>query len=104
MLRRLLALILVACLALPALPAPVLAATQGEPLAQMAMPGHGCHDSAPAKHNIAPKHECIGCIAPLHGIAAPLAGAPIDHGLRNPALSPQLGHLRAGPATPPPRS
>jgi len=107
MLRRFLALILILGLALPALPAPALAQAEAGRHAVMVSTAHGCHDAAPAKqghHSPQAKHECIGCIAPLHGVAMAAPCTPIRVALPQAELAAQLGHLRTGPEVPPPKS
>lgn len=103
MLRRLLLSLLIACLAIPAIVAPVSAApaTHHETMAMNATDCH--HKPAP----MAPSHcqkDCIGCIAPYAGVpplhrpalnaAAPLAEYGED----------QIAGIGPGPETPPPRA
>lgn len=66
MLRRLCLLLLMACLALPAMAAPLHCA----PAPTIAAAAHHGHHSEKAPVQ-APQHDCIGCIAPFASSSAP---------------------------------
>ena len=106
MFRRLLMTLLIACLALPAAAMPLIHGLAPAPQHHATMmAGHEHH--APARQNEpqhqAAQHDCIGCIAPLAGPAAPAALLLAPAELPRPALADRLGATRAGPETPPPR-
>jgi len=110
MFRRLLMTLLIACLALPAAAMPLVHGPAPAPQLQpqhhaTMMAGHEHH--APARHSEpqhqAAQHDCIGCIAPLAGLAAPALQHLQPAELPRPALADRLGATRTGPETPPPR-
>jgi hypothetical protein len=98
---RFLFVLLVACLALPAIAAPHCA-----PLRMEAMVHHGLdrHHPAPAEESVKP-HDCIGCVAPIDGLdrfadrAGPRMRA-LGRALSDAAIS--GGVIR--PMTPPPKT
>ena len=106
MFRRLLMTLLIACLALPAAAMPLVHGQAPAPQHHaMMMAGHEHHapnHQTQPQHQAA-QHDCIGCIAPLGGLAAPAAQLLSPAALPRPALADRLGAMRAGPETPPPR-
>lgn len=107
MIRRVLLLLLLAWIAVPATAMPVL---HEAPAAQGAS-AQGCHE-APAD-NPMPMHDdkqaeaahgCIGCIPPLHGLERTAAREePLRPLLRIPALADFPAGARIVPDPPPPR-
>lgn len=102
MIRRLCLYLLMACLALPAMAAPLHCAPA--PVAASAHQGHDGHQQerqTPAKQV---QHDCIGCIAPFApagGSGGPELIAPSRQKPHNELL---LARLTSGPDTPPPRA
>jgi hypothetical protein len=103
MIRRVLLMLLLAWLAVPATAMPVL---HEAPAAQGAS-AHGCHDAPAPNHEGKPTqamHGCIGCIAPLHGLErAASRGEPLRPLLRIPALAYFPAGAHTVPDPPPPR-
>ena len=98
MLRRILMALLVACLALPAVAAPVCHATP-------AAASHAMHHGQKQHEDSVPQliHGCIGCVTPPRvdlAVALPPALPAI---VPVPAALPHLATTRASPDTPPPR-
>ncbi|MFM5906413.1 MAG: hypothetical protein ACKOPO_02290 [Novosphingobium sp.] len=105
MLRRLLACLLILCLAAPALAA----APHCDPVpdAVVAATGHhGHHQPARPDHDRAKSnaHECIGCIAPYSSGLRLIAEAPVFGSQPVSAIADQLRGLAVRPALPPPRA
>ncbi len=108
MLRRLLLMLLMACLAAPALAMPGHCEPQPKETVEAVHEGHqAAPDDETGKAHKAVQHgarDCIGCIAPYHALTAPDAhAAPVGIiGNRVPAS------LQTGPAfqpdPPPPRT
>lgn len=102
MLRRFCLFLLMACLVLPAMAAPLHCAPA--PVEASAHHGHDGHQQkrqAPAQQA---QHDCIGCIAPFaaaRGAAQPELLAPSREKPHNQLL---LARLTSGPDTPPPRA
>ncbi|MBS0475106.1 MAG: hypothetical protein JSR28_08135 [Proteobacteria bacterium] len=102
MIRRVLMLLLLIGLALPAMAAPASHGGAMQHDAAMAM-DHMDHHRHPAPVHQAAKHDCIGCIAPYHDRIAVLA-PPLPHPLLEQRPVQALPSVRAGPETPPPKS
>lgn len=103
MLRRLCLFLLMTGLALPAAAAPIHCAPA--PIEAMASDHHGVHHgerNAPLE--LAPQHDCIGCIARYSTEAAPLAAEVLAALPQKPLDQLLLARLTAGPDTPPPRA
>lgn len=105
MLRRLLLVLLIACLAVPAAAMPLLH-PEG-PEQRVAAPS--CHEAPvhqqhqPAKQ-MAKSHDCIGCAASWPVLPATAARAELRGDLPRPALARVLGDSGALPEVPPPRA
>ncbi|MFM6933195.1 MAG: hypothetical protein ACKOUT_13245 [Novosphingobium sp.] len=106
MLRRLLACLLILCLAAPALAVPQHHAEPAQPCAAKVMSHHGHHQpEAPTqKQTGAVPHDCIGCIASysdglrLGAQSFVFATEPVA------AIADQLSGFAVQPALPPPRA
>lgn len=102
MLRRLLMVLLIACLAVPAAAMPLLHPEGAEQ--RVAAPS--CHEAPahqPAKQ-MAKSHDCIGCAATWPVLPATAARAELRGDLPRPALARVLGDSGALPEVPPPRA
>jgi hypothetical protein len=101
MFRRLCMFLLIACLAAPAIAAPL----HCGPLPVVEVAAHPSHHSdreAPSER--AAKHDCIGCIAPLAAAVAP-AEVPFPSASRKKPISElRIAGNASGPDTPPPRT
>lgn len=103
MIRRLCLILLMACLALPAMAAPLHCAPARASAAQLAE-HHSHHEERKAPIDQAGRHDCIGCIVPFAaagGSARPELPASSRQKLHNELL---LARLTSGPDTPPPRA
>lgn len=98
MLRRLCLYLLMACLALPAMAAPLHCSN-----ATVEVSGyHGDHQERKAPAEKA-QHDCIGCIAPFLAAALPAEADFVTPPSQQPHDEFLLARLTAGPDTPPPR-
>lgn len=106
MLRRLLMLLLIACLAVPAAAMPLLH-PQG---AEQRVSAPSCHETPasqqhqPAKQQMPPGHDCIGCAASSPVLPASAPRAELRAEQPRPALARVLGQSSALPEVPPPRT
>ena len=98
--RRILLSLLILCLAAPALALPV----AGHDHMAMSAPARGGgHHPAPDSRTSKAKHECIGCIAPVAAIAAPIRPFVFIEKRSRPASDYRTPDATDGPETPPPQ-
>jgi hypothetical protein len=106
MFRRLLAFLLIACLAAPALAASQHCAQTAQESASAPQAHHGHHQpqKSEQKQAGAVPHDCIGCIAP-YSDGLGLGELTFLFGARPlPAIADQLSGFAIPPALPPPRA
>ena len=100
MFRRFLMTFLILCLAAPAMALPV--GGHDHAAAVATDPGGG-HHSMPQDRAAPVKHECIGCIAPVAAIAAPIRPFVFIEKRSRPASDYRTPDATDGPETPPPQ-
>ncbi|MFM5955408.1 MAG: hypothetical protein ACKOPE_14050 [Novosphingobium sp.] len=107
MLRRLLACLLIFCLAAPALAVAPHCLPKADTGSSAAATGshHGHHKPVKPEHSPTQSiaHECIGCIAPYSSGLRLTAEAPLFGAEPLAAITDQLRGLAHRPALPPPR-
>ena len=103
MIKRLLMIVLIACLAIPAVAAP-LCHSVGQP-SPVAVHHGGHHDSTPTApwEKAQLIHGCIGCIAPLYSSLQPRELKRMLAIPKSSSIAHGLPRSRDGPDTPPPR-
>lgn len=97
MFRRLWLALLMACLALPAMAAPLHCVSVAQASAHH---GHREQDKASPPQ----QHDCIGCIAPFAALTAPDTATLPPVAREKPHDDLRLARAASGPDTPPPRS
>ena len=106
MIRRLCLFLLMFCLALPAVAAPMHCA----PMAAIEMPHAGTdhdatqHGKGDAPNQQAARHDCIGCAAPFAAARFPGRPAPLPVARLNIPDELQIAAAHSGPEIPPPRA
>lgn len=105
MLRRLLAYLLILCLAAPALASAQHHQPAPAEMSHSATSHHGHHMPGPAAPSEAETpHDCIGCIAPYSGDLRVGGKSLVFTAPRSPGIADQLAGLAIPPALPPPRT
>lgn len=102
MIRRLLLALLVFCLAIPAMAAPLHCLPQPAQTITLHHAHHGEQRQAPSP--AAQGHDCIGCIAPYAGLPPMLATQLPPAKQAKPLPAAWTMGYHGGPETPPPRT